>query len=112
MSGILSSFNLNGSSFSNLNGGSNTTIQNENGSSFLGLGGGDISSNENESVLSNVNGITPNIPNFAESKLHNTYSLDGIPGLNGKPNPSILDLNGTTPSNNYRDNSPSGAQSF
>ena len=112
MSGILSSFNQNGSIFSNLNGFSPTTVPNENGSSFLNLGGEDISSNENESVLSNVNGITPNIPNFAESKLHNTYSLDGIPGLNGKPNPSVLDLNGATPSNNYRDNSPSGAQSF
>ena len=112
MSDILSSFNQNGSVFSNLNGGSNANIPNENGSSFLNLGGEDISSNENESVLSNVSIISPTIPNFAESKLHNTYSLDGIPGLNGKPNPSTLDLNGRVPSNNYRDNSPAGAQSF
>ncbi len=43
------------------------------------------------SNLSNLNGSTPSIPDFAISKLHDTYSVDGIPNLNGKPAPSNLD---------------------
>ena len=31
------------------------------------------------------------------STLHNTYSINGIPVMNGKPVPSILDLDGITP---------------
>ena len=45
----------------------------------------------NGSVLSANNGATPNIPDFDLSKLHDTYSVDGIPNLNGKPAPSNLD---------------------
>tara|TARA_R110002020_G_scaffold442435_1_gene653588 strand:+ start:4867 stop:5106 length:240 start_codon:yes stop_codon:yes gene_type:complete len=68
--------------------------------------------NANGSVLSNLNGFTgPNYDanSFLSSKLHDTYSLNGIPSLLGEPNPSVLDLNGGIPSNNYRDNSPPGA---
>ena len=43
------------------------------------------------SNLSNLNGSTPSIPDFAISKLHDTYSVDGIPNLNGQPAPSNLD---------------------
>ena len=61
------------------------------------------------SVLSNLNNIPPSVPNFASSRLHFNYSINGIPNILGKPNPSVLDLNGGTPSNNYRDNAPAGA---
>ena len=43
------------------------------------------------SNLSNLNGSSPSIPDFAISKLHDTYSVDVIPNLNGKPAPSNLD---------------------
>ncbi len=43
------------------------------------------------SNLSNLNGATPSSPDFALSKLHYTYSADGIPSINGKPEPSNLD---------------------
>ena len=43
------------------------------------------------SNLSNLNGSTPSIPDFAISKLHDTYSVDGIPNINRKPAPSNLD---------------------
>ena len=43
------------------------------------------------STLSNLNGATPSTPEFAQSKLHDTYSVDGIPTLTGKPAPSNLD---------------------
>ena len=43
------------------------------------------------SNLSNLNGSSPSIPDFAISKLHDTYSVDGIPNINGKPAPSNLD---------------------
>ena len=42
------------------------------------------------SNLSNLNGTTPSTPEFAKSKLHDTYSADGIPKLNGKPAPTNL----------------------
>jgi hypothetical protein len=42
------------------------------------------------SNLSNLNGRTPSTPEFAQSKLHDTYSADGIPKLNGKPAPTNL----------------------
>lgn len=57
------------------------------------------------STLSQYNGTTPSTPNFAGSKLHNTYSLNGDPNVVGKPNPSNLDLN--TPPVKYLDNLPS-----
>lgn len=56
------------------------------------------------SKFSNLNGKRPTIPNFKDSKLHNTYSLNGIPNLN-KNQPSNLDLDGKTPSK-YIDNLP------
>ena len=40
-----------------------------------------------------------------QSKLHNTYSLDGDPNIPNKPSPSNLDLNGQTPPK-YLDNPP------
>ena len=43
------------------------------------------------SNLSNLNGSTQSIPDFAISKLHDTYSVDGIPNVKGKPAPSNLD---------------------
>ena len=60
------------------------------------------------SNLSGLNGSTPSIPNFAGSKLHDTYSINDIPNIVGKPQPSQLDLDGSIPSNNYRDNAPEG----
>jgi hypothetical protein len=60
------------------------------------------------SNLSGLNGSTPPIPNFAGSKLHDTYSINDIPNIVGKPQPSQLDLDGSIPSNNYRDNAPEG----
>jgi hypothetical protein len=60
------------------------------------------------SNLSSLNGGTPPIPNFAGSKLHDTYSIDNIPNIVGKPSPSQLDLNGDVPASNYRDNAPEG----
>lgn len=43
------------------------------------------------SNLSNLNGTTPSTPDFQQSKLHDTYSLNGNPRVNGKPAPSNLD---------------------
>jgi len=43
------------------------------------------------STLSNLNGTTPSTPDFQQSKLHDTYSLNGTPIVNGKPAPSNLD---------------------
>jgi hypothetical protein len=63
----------------------------------------------NGSTLSSLNGTTPSFPNQGDSKLHKTYSINGIPDLSPFPQPSNLDLNGLVPENNYRDNSPEGA---
>lgn len=63
----------------------------------------------NGSVLSSLNGTTPTIPNLKGSQLHDTYSINSIPTIPGKPSPSELDLQGEIPSNNYRDNAPEGA---
>ena len=60
------------------------------------------------SNLSSLNGGTPPIPNFAGSKLHDTYSINDIPNIVGKPSPSQLDSNGDIPASNYRDNAPEG----
>jgi hypothetical protein len=57
------------------------------------------------SNLSNLNGTTPNIPNFGGSKLHDQYSLNGNPNIVNKPSPSTLDLDGVTPEK-YTDNLP------
>ena len=58
--------------------------------------------------LSVENGGTPAVPDFALSKLHDTYSLDGIPEVPLKPAPSQLDLDGGFPTENgpYMDNLP------
>lgn len=63
------------------------------------------------SPLSRGNGSTPATPVGAtpESKLQYTYSINGIPNVPNKPQPSTLDLNGVVPANNYKDNSPEGA---
>jgi hypothetical protein len=63
------------------------------------------------SLLSQGNGSTPTTPIGAtdQSKLHDEYSINGIPNVPNKPSPSTLDLNGVVPPNNYRDNTPEGA---
>lgn len=61
------------------------------------------------STLSNLNGGAATIPNFQLSKLHYEYSINNTPNIPGKPSPSQLDLDGQTPANNYRDNTPEGA---
>ena len=50
-------------------------------------------------------GATPKTPDFAISKLHYEYSLNGNPTINGVPKPSTLDLDGVTPSR-YSENLP------
>jgi|TARA_R110000764_G_scaffold37853_1_gene83973 hypothetical protein len=60
------------------------------------------------SNLSSLDGTTPSIPDFALSKLHDTYSINNIPFIPSKPSPSQLDLNGAVPAYNYRDNTPEG----
>lgn len=57
------------------------------------------------SNYSKLNGDDAPVTNFKESKLHDTYSIDGNPNVTGKPEPSQLDLNGQTPSK-YLDNLP------
>lgn len=57
------------------------------------------------STLSSNNGATPSIPNFHQSKVHDQYSINGNPTINGKPQPSVLDLDGVTPPK-YSDNLP------
>ena len=42
------------------------------------------------STLSNLNGTTPSTPDFQQSKLHDTYSLNGNPTINRKPAPTNL----------------------
>lgn len=60
------------------------------------------------SPLSNLNGGTAVVPNFALSKVHNEYSINGNPTVPGKPSPSKLDLDGRVPTYNYRNNTPEG----
>ena len=63
------------------------------------------------SILSQGNGSTPPTPvgATAQSKLQDTYSINGIPNVPNKPSPSTLDLDGVIPPTNYRDNTPEGA---
>lgn len=42
------------------------------------------------SALSKLNGTTPKVPEFAESKVHDTYSINGNPSLTDLPSPSRL----------------------
>ncbi len=58
------------------------------------------------SPLSNLNGGQGPQPNFAGSKVQDTYSINGQPPLPNLPAPSQLDLQGQTPPYNYRDNAP------
>lgn len=46
-----------------------------------------------------LKGKTPNIidQSLPNSRLHNTYSINGNPVYPNKPSPSGLDLNGVTP---------------
>jgi len=57
------------------------------------------------SNLTDLDGATPTIPVFADSKLHKEYSINGDPNITGKPQPSLLDLDGETPAR-YLDNPP------
>ena len=65
--------------------------------------------NQNTSTLAGPRSPKTPVSATAQSKLHDQYSLNGTPGVKGKPSPSILDLNGVTPKNNYKDNAPEGA---
>tara|TARA_B100001559_G_scaffold314984_1_gene316162 strand:+ start:1007 stop:1243 length:237 start_codon:yes stop_codon:yes gene_type:complete len=60
------------------------------------------------SPLSKANGATPPTPigATAQSKLQDTYSINGNPNVPNKPSPSQLDLNGGTPTNQYRNTAP------
>ncbi len=58
------------------------------------------------STLSQNNGSTPTIPDFANSKLHKNYSITGEPNIVGKPGESQLDLDGEI-NNKYLENLPS-----
>lgn len=59
------------------------------------------------SNLSQFDGTTP--PQMAsaspQSNVHNEYSINGNPNINGYPSPSTLDLDGLTPPK-YLDNPP------
>jgi len=63
--------------------------------------------NTDGSSLSEFDGATPPTPIGAtdQSKLHDQYSLNGIPTVTGVPSPSVLDLDGVTPPK-YTDNPP------
>ncbi len=58
------------------------------------------------STLSNLNGAPGPQPDFQNSKLHNLYSITGVPNVPNKPTPSVLDVDGAIPASNYRDNAP------
>ena len=64
------------------------------------------SSFESNPSIHSLKGLTPSIPDFKQSKQHNTYSINGEPTIGGLPVPSRLDLDGGTPSK-YLDNKPS-----
>jgi len=51
------------------------------------------------SLLSDQDGNTPpTMPgSLSNSKLHDTYSVNGVPTYNNKPKPSTLDWDGKTP---------------
>tara|TARA_R110001599_G_scaffold221848_1_gene420609 strand:- start:13140 stop:13355 length:216 start_codon:yes stop_codon:yes gene_type:complete len=55
--------------------------------------------NTNGSNLSQFDGTTPPLMTSAnpQSNVHNEYSINGNPNLNGYPSPSNLDLDGVTP---------------
>jgi hypothetical protein len=65
--------------------------------------------NKNTSTLAGPRSPKTPVSATAQSKLHDEYSLNGNPGVKGKPSPSTLDLNGVTPKNTYRNTAPEGA---
>ena len=119
MPNILAKFNSQGSIFSDLNGGPgfmnqpNLPPPEEAGTEFINVDGEVLSPiSLDPSPLSNIRGNEGNpVLNdlLTFSALHNEYSLNGEPEIPGKPNPSTLDLNGSTPPR-YQDNAPPGAQ--
>ncbi len=64
-----------------------------------------------ESSLTSFNGAQPSqmAGSTDDSALHDEYSINGVPNVIKKPEPSTLDLNGQVPSYNYKDNLPEGA---
>ena len=62
---------------------------------------------KNGSTLSSLDGATPSVVNLKDSKLHNTFSINGNPNLPGiKRSPSTLDLDGKTPKSAYKNTAP------
>lgn len=57
------------------------------------------------STLSKGGQTQNNFDALRDSKLHNEYSINGIPNVKGQPNPSALDLDGIVPPK-YLDNKP------
>ena len=57
------------------------------------------------STLSTKGETQNNLDKLQNSKLHNEYSINGIPNVPEKPSPSGLDLEGITPTK-YVDNKP------
>ena len=55
------------------------------------------------STLSTKGETQNNLGKLANSKLHNEYSLNGNPNIDGKPTPSVLD---DFPITKYVDNKP------
>lgn len=47
-------------------------------------------------------------PDFAQSKLHDEYSINGDPFVKQQPSPSTLSLKGITPPGAYKNNAPEG----
>ena len=60
---------------------------------------------ETNSTLSKKGETQNNLDTLRDSKLHDEYSINGIPNVKGKPDPSLLDLDGITPEK-YLDNPP------
>lgn len=55
------------------------------------------------STLSTKGETQNNLDKLQNSKLHNEYSLNGNPNIDGKPTPSVLD---DFPVNKYLENKP------
>jgi len=55
------------------------------------------------STLSTKGETQNNLDKLSNSKLHNEYSLNGNPNIDGKPTPSVLD---DRPITKYVDNKP------
>lgn len=60
------------------------------------------------SVYTDLDGANGPHPDFKGSKLHDEYSINGDPNVIGKPNPSLLDMDGLVPDWNYRNTAPEG----